>query len=40
MSSNYNARLRPAEVLITQDGDAKVIRERENFDYLLMNQRY
>ncbi len=40
MSSNYNSRLRPAEVLITEDGNAKVIREKENFDYLLLNQKY
>ena len=40
MSSNYNARLRPAEVLITRDGSARVIRERENFEYLLLNQKY
>lgn len=40
MSSNYNGRLRPAEVLITSDGQARVIREREDFDTLLLNQRY
>jgi len=29
MSSNYNSRLRPAEVLLTMDGQAKLIRRRE-----------
>jgi len=37
MSSNYNARLRPAEALIV-DGDAKLIRKREEFDDLLRNE--
>lgn len=37
MSSNYNSRCRPAEVLIYQ-GKAHLIRKRENLDYLLMNQ--
>ena len=37
MSSNYNSRLRPAEVLIT-NGEAKLIRKREEFDDLLANQ--
>jgi diaminopimelate decarboxylase len=37
MSSNYNSRLKPPEVLII-NGVAKVIRERENFDDLLRNQ--
>lgn len=40
MSSNYNARLRPAEILITQDGAIQVIREKENLEYLLLNQKY
>ena len=31
MASNYNARLRPAEVLITKDGEARLIRRREKF---------
>lgn len=37
MSSNYNSRLRPAEVLIYQ-GKAHLIRKRENLDYLMQNQ--
>ena len=38
MSSNYNARLRPAEVLIGSDGSVRVIREREDFEVLLRGQ--
>ena len=34
MSSNYNSRLRPAEVLI-YNGEAHLIRKREDFDDLL-----
>lgn len=34
MSSNYNTRLRAAEVLITSDGTDKLIRRRETFDDL------
>jgi diaminopimelate decarboxylase len=37
MSSNYNARYRPAEVMIYQ-GKAHLIRERENMDDILKNQ--
>ena len=37
MSSNYNSRSRPAEVLIYK-GQAHLIRKRENLEYLLMNQ--
>ncbi len=37
MASNYNSRLRPAEVLI-YDGKAHLIRKRETFDDLLRNQ--
>lgn len=37
MASNYNSRLRPAEVLIL-NGEAKLIREREKFDDLLRGQ--
>lgn len=37
MSSNYNSRLRPAEVLII-GGEAKLIRERETFEDLLKRQ--
>ena len=34
MSSNYNCRLRPAEVLITEAGDPVLIRERDTFEDL------
>lgn len=37
MASNYNSRLRPAEVMIV-NGAAKLIRERENFEDLLKGQ--
>lgn len=37
MASNYNSRLRPAEVLI-YDGKAHLIRKRETLEYLLENQ--
>jgi diaminopimelate decarboxylase len=37
MSSNYNSRLRPAEVLVI-NGQAKLIREREQFEDLLKRQ--
>ncbi len=37
MSSNYNSRLRPAEVLV-YNGKAHLIRKRENLEYLLENQ--
>ncbi len=37
MSSNYNSRLRPAEVLLL-NGQAKLIRERETLDDLLRHQ--
>ena len=37
MSSNYNSRLRPAEVLIL-NGQPKLVREREKFEDLLRNQ--
>ena len=37
MSSNYNSRYRPAEVLIYK-GNPKLIRKRENLDDLLQNQ--
>lgn len=37
MASNYNSRLRPAEVLIYK-GEAHLIRRREEFDDLLKNQ--
>lgn len=35
MSSNYNNRLRPAEVLIKSNGEPVLIRRRENFDDLM-----
>jgi len=37
MSNNYNARMRPAEVLI-HEGKAKLIRKRETLEQLLTNQ--
>ena len=37
MSSNFNSRLRPAEVLLYKGKDY-LIRKRETFDYLLQNQ--
>ncbi len=35
MSSNYNNRLRPAEVLIDLDGNDRLIRRRDTFDNLM-----
>jgi diaminopimelate decarboxylase len=37
MSSNYNCRLRPAEVLITADGNPRLIRRRDTLDDLIRN---
>jgi diaminopimelate decarboxylase len=37
MSSNYNSRLRPAEVLIEADGNPKLIRRRDTLDDLVRN---
>lgn len=37
MSSNYNNRLRPAEVLIRENGDAILIRKRDSFEDLIKN---
>lgn len=37
MSSNFNSRLKPAEVMVL-DGEAKLIRSRDTFDDLLRNQ--
>jgi diaminopimelate decarboxylase len=37
MSSNYNARFRPAEVLIWK-GKAQLIRSRETFEDLIKNE--
>ena len=35
MCSNYNSRLRPAEVMIEKDGNVKLIRRRETYEDLL-----
>jgi diaminopimelate decarboxylase len=40
MSSNYNARLRPAEVLLTVDNQLKLIRHRDTLEDLLRRQVY
>lgn len=37
MSSNYNNRLRPAEVLIKESGETKVIRRRDTLEDLMRN---
>ena len=37
MSSNFNSRLKPAEVLI-YNGEVKVIRRAQQFEDLLLNQ--
>ncbi len=37
MSSNYNSRLRPAEVLIEADGNPRLIRRRDTLDDLIRN---
>lgn len=37
MSSNYNSRLRPAEVMI-YNGEARLIRKRETFEHLIEGQ--
>jgi diaminopimelate decarboxylase len=37
MASNYNSRMRPAEVLVI-NGQAKLIREREKFEDLVKGQ--
>ena len=37
MSSNYNCRLRPAEVLISESGDHQLIRKRDSFEDLVRN---
>jgi len=39
MSSQYNHRQRPAEVLIRTDGSVKLIRKRETYEDLLVNMR-
>ncbi len=40
MASNYNNRLCPAEVLIRSNGEIAVLREREELDCLLRNQKF
>ena len=35
MASNYNNRLRPAEILITESGDVRLIRKRDTLEDLL-----
>jgi diaminopimelate decarboxylase len=37
MSSNYNSRLRPAEVLIKSDGSSRLIRKRDTLEELIGN---
>ncbi len=37
MSSNYNMRLRPAEILIKKDGEPVLIRRRDTFEDLIAN---
>jgi diaminopimelate decarboxylase len=37
MSSNYNNRLRPAEVLIDMDDNPRLIRRRDSLDDLVRN---
>jgi diaminopimelate decarboxylase len=39
MASNYNARLRPPEVLVI-DGQAHLIRERESFEDLIKGVKW
>lgn len=39
MSSNYNNRLRPAEVLIGLDGSVKLIRKMDTYEELLLNMQ-
>ena len=38
MSSNYNSRTRPCEVLIRENGKDDLIRKRENYEDLLERQ--
>ncbi len=40
MASNYNNRLCPAEVLIRSNGEVVVLRQREELESLLKNQRF
>jgi len=39
MSSNYNNRLRPAEVLIKSDGNERLIRKRDRIEDLMINYK-
>jgi diaminopimelate decarboxylase len=39
MASNYNSRLRPAEVLIRENGEVVVIRERDELEDLLKGMK-
>jgi len=38
MASNYNSRLRPAEVWVTEDGEVELIRRRESLEDLLATE--
>ncbi len=40
MASNYNNRLCPAEILIRSNGEVVLLREREELDSLLKNQKF
>ena len=40
MSNNYNSRLRPAEILIEENGHPRLIRRRETLDDLLRTQEF
>jgi len=37
MSSNYNNRLRPAEILIKENGETRIIRRRDTLEDLMKN---
>jgi diaminopimelate decarboxylase len=37
MSSNYNSRLRPAEVMIKENGEVVLIRKRDTLEQLVEN---
>ena len=37
MASNYNNRLRPAEILIREDGSVQLIRRRDTLEDLVRN---
>lgn len=39
MSSNYNSRLRPAEVMIRENGDVSLIRERDTLEDIVRQQK-